>query len=75
MINEIMDALDCPEFFLERSPRGFFELIYDDGETDTEVVRVYVDSYESMSVSNWISLGRSFISKSKSKSSEGTLLH
>lgn len=63
MQNELDSALGCPEFFLDADPRGFFEMTYVGERTHT--ARVHMDSWDSMSLDNWISLCQNFISASK----------
>ena len=60
MRTEILDAVDCVDFYLDYNPIGFYEMTYDD---DVRCVRtrVYIDSFDALSPANWISLGRNFI--------------
>lgn len=64
MKTDILTAVDCPEFFLDYNPSGWFEMIYDD-EKVFMTNRIYVDSLNEISLNNWISLSRRFITTAK----------
>jgi len=57
----VIEGVDCPHFFLDYNPIGFYEMTYDDDEGRCVRTRVFIDSFDSISSANWISLGRNFI--------------
>ena len=60
MRTEIFDGVGCPHFFLDYHPNGFYEMIYDD-EVRCVRAQVHLHSFDDLSESNWISLGRNFV--------------